>query len=539
MDQVTEIKLEDLKVSELNPRKFIDKDKIDELAESIKEVGIINPITVRKVGLHYEIVCGERRFQASKVALKDTIPAIIKVIDDKNVIEIQIIENLQREDMDPIDEAEGFKAAIEKFGYTQADLASKVGKSLSTIKDRLRLLGLSAEIKNAISKCIIVAGHGVVLSRINDKEERAELFNEIKYEKMSVRVAENSLNYLGADFENVAFDKRECKTCEYNGNMQGKLFDSDTHLKGKCLNTLCFIKKVNEATKSQIKTLKKEGTTVVTSAEYKVRGEAFQGNWRGDMKKECSKGYVDKCLSCDRRVYVICIRGHHNKEYSKLEEYCLSPGCFVSMINGEKFTEKGSSGEKKGGNSVDPNQYLKVAEAKGRFWIKKSAENIDKRMKSIMILWYLLKDVGCLYTSKGSDKCIFPEGKAKAGLNEWDSYSYAGLDELTDQEIKIVTDKAIEVVINSGKVFTENIKFMCNHLGFTVKDDWKIDRDYLKAKQQKGIIAIAEEIGLVKYLEEKKVKGFQSMKKSEMIDLFFDDKGNPLVDKVPKEMLKK
>ncbi len=145
-----QIDIEKISANENQPRTVFDDEKIEELAASIKENGLIQPIIVRKYNRGYQIVAGERRYRASKLAGLKTVPCVIKDIDDKQVDTLAIIENIQRENLSPIEEANAYKTLIDTYDMNQTELANKVGKKQSTIASKLRLLKLSDDVKHAL-----------------------------------------------------------------------------------------------------------------------------------------------------------------------------------------------------------------------------------------------------------------------------------------------------------------------------------------------------------------------------------------------------
>src|SRR4030095_7737309 len=162
-DKVIEISLSQLRPNPYQPRKTFDEDSIKELAESIKQHGIIQPIIVRIVLKGYEIIAGERSFRASQFCGNATIPAVVRSFTDQQVMEIALIENLQREDLNAIEVAIAYQALIDKFKLTQEELSMKVGKSRSHIANFVRLLSLPSEIKDNVSRGTISMGHARAL----------------------------------------------------------------------------------------------------------------------------------------------------------------------------------------------------------------------------------------------------------------------------------------------------------------------------------------------------------------------------------------
>jgi len=172
------------------PRTVFAKDKLHELTESIKEQGVIEPILVRQKGSHYELVAGERRWRAAKAAGLSVIPAIIKDFSDEKSLELALIENLQREDLNPLDEAEGYARLIKDFNLTQDQVAKKVSKNRSTVANMLRLLALPDQIKESIRQEKISVGHARALLAVTNPTEQLALWHKILAERLNVRDVE-------------------------------------------------------------------------------------------------------------------------------------------------------------------------------------------------------------------------------------------------------------------------------------------------------------------------------------------------------------
>lgn len=194
---ISEIELSKIKVNPNQPRRDFDEVALEDLAISIREIGIIQPITLRKVtDDEYQIIAGERRFRASqKVGLK-TIPAYIRTADDENVMEMALIENIQREDLNSVEIALAYEHLIEQYGLTQEKLSDRVGKNRTTITNYLRLLKLPAPIQMALQKKEIDMGHARTLLALNDPKKQVELFNEIQEHGYSVRKVEEMVKAL-------------------------------------------------------------------------------------------------------------------------------------------------------------------------------------------------------------------------------------------------------------------------------------------------------------------------------------------------------
>ena len=189
-DEIVEISLSELRPNPYQPRKKFDEEALNELAESIKEHGVFQPIIVKESIKGYEIVAGERRYRASKMLGLEKIPAIIKDFTDDEMMQISLLENLQRENLTSIEEAKAYKAIIDASNLTQEELAKKVGKSRSYITNILGLLTLPTSIQNLILENKISMGHARVLSKIEDENKIKELANKTINDGLSVRELE-------------------------------------------------------------------------------------------------------------------------------------------------------------------------------------------------------------------------------------------------------------------------------------------------------------------------------------------------------------
>ncbi len=192
-NDITEIKISDIRSNPYQPRKTFNESSLKELADSIKEYGIIEPIIVKKSVKGYELIAGERRTKAAKLAGLETIPAVIKDFNDQEMMEIALIENIQREDLNPIDEAFAYQKIIELSKMTQEEFAKKFGKSRSYVTNMLGLLNLPENVKELVKKHEISMGHARALSKISDDAKVSELASRIVSEDLSVRDLEKTI----------------------------------------------------------------------------------------------------------------------------------------------------------------------------------------------------------------------------------------------------------------------------------------------------------------------------------------------------------
>ncbi len=196
-EEIIEIDLSELRANPYQPRKVFNDESLQELTESIKEHGVFQPIIVKKSIKGYEIIAGERRVRASKMAGLSTIPAIVRNLNDEQMMEIALLENLQRENLSSIEEAIAYKAMIEKLNLTQEELSAKVGKSRSHITNILGLLRLPSEVQEMVTNNQISMAHARVLSKLDDDQKIIEMAHDIIENKVPVRKLEFQAETLG------------------------------------------------------------------------------------------------------------------------------------------------------------------------------------------------------------------------------------------------------------------------------------------------------------------------------------------------------
>lgn len=189
---IAEVSIDQIEANPFQPRTRFETHALDELAESIRLHGIIQPVTLRKMGNdQYQLISGERRFRASQLAGLEKIPAYVRVANDQTMLEMALVENIQREDLNPIEVAISYKRLIDECELTHEGLSEKISKSRSNITNFLRLLKLPAEIQMALTKGLISMGHARALVSIDDKKKQLEIFERIIDEVLSVRDVEN------------------------------------------------------------------------------------------------------------------------------------------------------------------------------------------------------------------------------------------------------------------------------------------------------------------------------------------------------------
>jgi|TARA_B110000503_G_scaffold69269_1_gene108031 ParB family chromosome partitioning protein len=193
---IIEISLETIQVNPYQPRTYFDEESLRELASSIKELGVIQPITVRKIGDSFQLVSGERRFRASKLIGNKSIPAYIRTANDQEMLEMALVENIQRKNLDPIEIALSYQRLIDEIQLTQEELSVRVGKKRSTVANYLRLLKLDPILQTGMRDEFISMGHGRALINVKSSEDQLAIYEKILREKLSVRQTEELVKSL-------------------------------------------------------------------------------------------------------------------------------------------------------------------------------------------------------------------------------------------------------------------------------------------------------------------------------------------------------
>lgn len=221
---INEIELSKIEANPFQPRINFDEDTLQELAESIKEIGLIQPITLRKVDDDkYQIIAGERRFRAAQLAGLDSIPAYVRKAKDDGMLEMALVENIQREDLDAIEIALSYQRLLEELEFTQEELSSRIGKKRSTIANYLRLLKLPAIIQKGLIDKLISMGHARAIINIEDSEAQTLIYNQIIKMGLSVRRVEEIVRNLNTPETKKSGDSEKQKFPKEYQNLKKQL----------------------------------------------------------------------------------------------------------------------------------------------------------------------------------------------------------------------------------------------------------------------------------------------------------------------------
>jgi ParB family chromosome partitioning protein len=212
---IVEIDLDTIEVSPFQPRSNFNEEHLQELASSIKELGLIQPITVRKIDFNkYQLISGERRYRASKLVGLKSLPAYIRIANDQESLEMALVENIQRQDLDPIEVALSYQRLIDEIQLTQEQMSERVGKKRSTIANYLRLLKLNPIIQTGMRDNFISMGHGRALINIEDEDVQLDIYSKIVKQNLSVRDTENLVKKYQDDLKPAAKPSKKDKSFE-------------------------------------------------------------------------------------------------------------------------------------------------------------------------------------------------------------------------------------------------------------------------------------------------------------------------------------
>lgn len=285
-DKVNILNIDEIVANKFQPRKEFDDESLEELMQSIKQYGVLQPILVRKTLTGYELIAGERRMRASKRAGLKTVPAIVREYSDSEMTEIALIENLQREDLSAIEEAAAYEKLLTVFGLTQEELSQKVGRSRSHIANFIRMLTLPQTIQDYVSRETISMGQAKPLITLNDSELQLEAAEYIIAEDLSARASEELVKKLGSNPNYLKTKQRELEEAEENEIAATEersffLAEAEDRLK-VALGTQVKIKQGKKKSKIEIEFYSQddldriiETFSETTAAKFKLKGTAF------------------------------------------------------------------------------------------------------------------------------------------------------------------------------------------------------------------------------------------------------------------------
>lgn len=540
---VKDVALGKISISKFNPRRHFDPKKMQELKDSIKDKGVIQPILVRPSNGKFEIVCGERRYKASQLAGAKEIPVIVKQLSDQQVLEIQVIENLQREDLHPLEEAEGYEALIKKHGYSAAeDIAAKIGKSKSYVYGRLKLCDLIPENRKLFYEQKISSSVALLLARVPahlQKEagkaiiENDEYGYENKDQPMTYHQAKDHIEeYFMLQMKEAQFNTKEkglarkvsCVECPKRTGNQKELF-ADIQGADRCTDPACFKAKKQAFTQRTLTKLRAEKKEVVPQDEAERLFQYSSDTPRHKYMALDERHYDWPSGVTVRKMLKACpeVKTVHalHPESGKLIE-------MVSRMDLPKLIKKAGIKTDQPANAsesmVKHKKEERVRAARRAFWVEKISKNMDQRVKNAILLDILLRDLQFRF----EDDKLLDDAPMEGEIDD--------IYDLGNAQVQKLIERAIFTKPND--LDDGNLEFLATKLGFNVSKEFVISESYLQALTKDQLITLAGKIGLTKWLEQKKIcDRLGDKKKTELIDLFLK-KGFKLEGRVPKEIIK-
>lgn len=545
-----DIELGQIATSPFNPRKHFEGAKFDELVASVRQKGVIEPIIVRPVEKKkapFEIVAGERRFKAAGVCQLQTIPAIVRELTDDEAYDFMLIENLQREDLTELEEAESFKTFADRHGEgAAAEVAEKTGISPRYIRARIAVLALPKDVLAMWRDGKIKYGHCEQLLRVADPGVRAELVKRMKDREGWRRIEtvadlKKQIDELKIPLRVALFPtKTECAGCRDNSLVQQDLFGVDSG-KASCLKPQCF-------TAKQRAWLGEHWTETQFHKTFKTKGFRFSDEIRG-KRGECQTFYdwstkpSAACFACEKFVTILDPRGTVDTKQA-----CSDPACYGRLKNSFK------SSDKKAAAGTRPSwhgRYFRDLFFRAR--IPKQVEAVVPESLNARTILLLALVNSQRNAREAAAKVLGFKG------GPWFDQTKVALAILKDpaKATKVAIGPAIAAVLLEGQapaadrydgseLSPEIRAAVGKFLGADLAKEWAITEEYLQKKTRKEILAIGKALKIfadpkvAAYLTKtlkKKPGAFEACKKSELVDVFLKS-GVNLVGRVPDEILK-
>lgn len=524
-----------------NPRTKIDKNSINDLADSIKTHGILQPVLVSQINGSFRLISGERRLRAAKIAGVKEIPALVRNINEDQLLDVQIEENLQRQDLNPMEEAIAIKNYIENKDIELEELSARLNKSVQFLKERLKLTELHKRVQKLLLKEEMTFAQAKIMATLSRKDQ-IELLNSLNEEGCAIhkmtayefqRVVENDFM---CSLNNVSFDKQDCLKCLYRSDAQLDFFDSPETIKSKCLNRICFNKKLDEQTKKKLEKCEKRGNKILTGEEYIEQENSKKSRDFGIGKPyNMSKEEWKECLGCEQ---LGAYESRHPYSSETIGRICLNKRCFNLK------TKTDSSN----GNGHDKEAILKKRlNDLRRKWLHDITEKL-LQTKAIYRVVLALCDI--CYNHEHTE--IFKKHgiKVESYATLKDAVRYVLLKmpknvfNKLDALLRDVLAHKVKNIDYDDDILIEMAKFHSEKY----ENYFIIDEDFLNAHTKDQLHDLAVEIGFDKFIENTKDvdsktekdrrKRWRNLSKKDLVEMFlnsgFDLKG--VVPKVIKNM---
>jgi len=529
------LKLKQIKPSPYNSRKTFDEGKMKELIASVEEKGILNPILVRPLNGTagkdgYELVCGERRFRAATAAGMEEIPAVIRTLTDQQALECMVVENLQREDVHPLEEAEGYekllKLQVEKKLMTIEDLSAKVGKSTSYIRGRLKLCELIPENRKFFYDGKFTPSVALLVARVpahlqkeagkaiveNDEWGGGPDDDPMTYAQAKEHIEENfMLQMKEASWdpkEKGLADKGSCLECPKRTGGQKELF-ADIQGADRCTDPGCFNAKKQAFIQRKMAELKKSGKNLLPADQVgnalrygsnyiKLEDTCYNVSVQG--KRPTYRELARKAKDAEI-IYAV------HPEEGKVIELITKPEA-ARILKKLGVKDESSDTKTRGEKVSEHKKEERVTAEKHKFYIDKIANNMDQRVKNVFILSAL------------QERAQVDDAPFEDDLEE--------IYELGDDKVKVLIAKALKNMPEFTMYDDRDLDFIAAKLGFSMAKDYVITKEYLEACTKDELVKLIKEFG-ISFAQE------GTAPKKVLVEYIFK---NAPKGKVPKELLK-
>lgn len=299
-----------------------------ELIESVRSKGVLQPVLVTPRNGSHLLVAGERRFHAATAAELFSIPALVRQLDDTEVLECQVIENSKRADLDPISEAHGFEQLLKRPDYSMDRLADRVGHPKRYVLQRLELLRLDGKVQDLVVKGDLGLGSALAIARLGKTSAQRSLAIAAVRDGMGARAVASRVRWDARDLTRAAFDKKECSTCRHNGSAQLDLFDTGNELKGRCASPACFDRKVEEHLTVRLQEAEKNSLPVYRDRKELDAGRKTDGAMTLESMEQRAPGYKipAACKTCKRKG-VALVKQNYGSGQKIVVEVCVDKKC--------------------------------------------------------------------------------------------------------------------------------------------------------------------------------------------------------------------
>ncbi len=516
--------IEYLKLEEIHPsdnyRKTMDKAKLAELTDSIKEHGVLQPITVRRNAKGYEIVYGERRWRAAKAAGLETIPSIVRTLTDDQALEMAVVENDQREDPNPMDQATGYKLLLDRGRHNVETLMAKLDKSRDYVEGRLRLLRLPKEVQDRLRDGTIPVSHGLVLTRLKNDGDMKKLAKEIIDEDMTLGDVKRSLGEYSTEMAKAVFDTAACASCPARSRAQVALFPDAKQEGDRCMDRSCFFAKTREHYKQYAVELGKIGVKVYTREQDFDAAKKKAGHTACEITTS-TQGYHygapypklwrTQCAKCGKRAFGWWEKNVWQGKVIESNWLCLERKCLDKMNRVRTPAAAPNDGfHRQEGRRSSPEHAIACRD---RFLYREVAPRVEKSegLRMRLAIYHLLEHFDDMNGSVHQDdkapesydtrEALFHEITAqKLGSNKYSGRSwftsedYAAIAAIPEKKL---TEVLLKVALASVQ-YTEPevLLLMTPEAGIDLNKSLLIDKTYLDTKTKGDLAKLARSFGI-------------------------------------------